>query len=111
MFNRHSGFYTADIVVLGAVRAPREYCCLVMPVVEAKRATQINLEREYRTLKQDGEAHKPNKVWVELDRILRTTKVREDSFCEEYTILNRYTDQWAIFDGSFPARMEKMPRL
>ena len=32
MFNRHShGLYKADIVVLVAVRSPKEYRCIVMP--------------------------------------------------------------------------------
>lgn len=38
MFNRHSSFYKADIVVLVAVRSPKEYSCVVLPVAVAEQS-------------------------------------------------------------------------
>ena len=49
MFNRCSGFYKADIVVLMSVKSPSEYSCVVLPWDKAEEAARINLDREYRT--------------------------------------------------------------
>lgn len=64
MFNRHSSFYKADIVILVRVKSPKEYSCIVLPVGIAEEAAQINLNRDYRTPRRDGKPKKPNKVWV-----------------------------------------------
>jgi hypothetical protein len=48
-FNRRTSYYKADLVVLVAVRSPREYSCVVLPVAEAERAAQLNLDHDYRT--------------------------------------------------------------
>ncbi len=45
MFNRRESFYKADIVVLVAVRSPREYRCIVLTTADAERAAQINRSR------------------------------------------------------------------
>src|SRR6476646_6717953 len=106
MFNRHSGFYTADIVVLVAVRSPREYCCLVMPVEAAEEAAEINLDREFRAPKRDGTAHKPHKVWIPLDPTPRETESKKPSYGRERQILNDHKDKWDIFDGGIRPRVE-----
>jgi hypothetical protein len=98
MFNRHSGFYTADIVVLVAVRSPKDYCCLVMSAEEAERAAQINLDREFRTLKADGTPHKPHKVWIPFDTTPRETHSKKPSYEKERKILNDHKNNWNIFD-------------
>jgi hypothetical protein len=67
MFNRRSSFYRATHVVLVAVRSPREYSCIALPADVAEEAAQLNLDRDYRALKRDGERKKPNKVWIELE--------------------------------------------
>jgi hypothetical protein len=61
MFNRcsTSSFYKAEIVMLVSVKSPREYSCLVLPVEIAEKASQVNLDREYRTPKKDGTPKKP----------------------------------------------------
>ena len=43
MFNRIASFYKADFVVLVAVKSPKEYSCVVLPVETAETAAQINL--------------------------------------------------------------------
>jgi hypothetical protein len=68
MFNRRQSFYKADIVVLVAVRSPRDYRCIVLTAADAERAANINLDRDYRTLTRKGEKKKPHKVWVLLQR-------------------------------------------
>jgi hypothetical protein len=106
MFNRHSGFYTADIVVLVAVQSPREYCCLIMPVEVAEHAAQINLDREFRTPKGDGTPHKPHKVWVPLGPTPRETELKKPSYEKERKILNQHKDNWAIFEESLRPQVE-----
>jgi hypothetical protein len=69
VFNQVSGFYRADIVVLVAVRTPTEYCCVVLPVAEAEKAAQINLDRDYRTTTLKGTSRQPYMIQVWLDRI------------------------------------------
>jgi hypothetical protein len=69
MFNRVEAFYTADIVALVAVRTPSEYRCVVLPLVEAEKTAQINLDRDYRTLTLAGASRSPNKTSIYLDRI------------------------------------------
>ena len=99
MFNRHSSFYKADIVVLVAVNSPREYSCVVFPVEDAEQAEQLNLDREFRTLTQKGTPHKPHKVWAFLDH-RPTTKdpSRQPLLDKEAELLGRYKDNWAILE-------------
>jgi hypothetical protein len=67
MFNRRSSFYRASHVILVAVRSPKVYSCVVLPVGVAEEAAQLNLDRDYRTPTREGKPKKPNKVWVELE--------------------------------------------
>ena len=47
IFNKHSSFYKAEIVVLVSAKSPKEYSCLVLPVEIAEKAAQMNLNRKY----------------------------------------------------------------
>jgi hypothetical protein len=69
----------ADIVVLVAVRSPREYRCIVLTAADAERAAQINLDRGYRTLTRSGEKKKPHKVWIHLQPAPREDKRPSES--------------------------------
>lgn len=93
MFNRRDSFYRADVVVLVAVKSPREYRCIVLPVGKAIEAADLNLDRGFRGRTKKGTPKKPNKVWVELDRSTgeRKQDPRRD---KERRILNRYEDAW-----------------
>jgi hypothetical protein len=95
MFNRCDGYFKAHVVVLVAVRTPSEYRCVVLPAPVAEKVAQLNLDREFRTAKLTGGAHKPGKVWVGLDSI---PKARDPNriplFRQELEILERYTDNW-----------------
>lgn len=42
LFNRVESFYKADLVVLVAVRSPREYSCVVMPIEKAEQAADLH---------------------------------------------------------------------
>lgn len=64
MFNRKTSFYTAQFVILAAVRTPHEYTCVVLPVKVAENLAQLNLDREFRTTTFKGTPHKPHKVWI-----------------------------------------------
>ena len=55
LFNkRDDGFYLASHVVFVAVRSPSEYRCFCVPVAEAERAAQQNLDGYYRLPKKNG---------------------------------------------------------
>lgn len=93
MFNRRSGFYRADIVVLVAVRSPREYRCVVLPVEAAEQAAQKNLDREYRTPTRNGARKKPSKVSVYLEPPIRNARRPSTLLDEESEILEKYKDE------------------
>jgi hypothetical protein len=42
IFNRVKGFYKADTVILVAVRSPKEYSCVVMPIGKAEKAANLH---------------------------------------------------------------------
>lgn len=103
MFNRTTGFYTAQFVILAAVRTPREYCCLVLPVKLAEDLAQINLDREFRTPTFKGTPHKPHKVWIYLDHVPKMRiQERLPSFKEEARMLQRFRDNWGVLDVAEP---------
>jgi len=97
MFNRKSSFYKADIVVLVAVRSPKDYCCIVLTVSSAEEAAQLNLDRDYRVPTKRVEPKKPYKVWVGLD-----PRPKENSIPlrdTERQILESHRDNWSILYG------------
>jgi hypothetical protein len=102
MFNRRSSFYKATHVVLVAVRSPKEYSCIVLPVDLAEQAAQLNLDRDYRTLTRNGERKKPNKVWVELEPRPNAQAQTIERCQNERGILASYRDEkgWARLVGS-----------
>lgn len=98
MFNRHSSFYRADVVVLVAVRTPSEYRCVVLPVAAAEEAAQMNVELSYRRAKRDGDKKKPGKVWLHLDESDRERRVELRD--QERDIFRKYRDVWGVLLGS-----------
>jgi hypothetical protein len=97
MFNRVESFYEANVVVLVAVRTPSEYRCVVLPMAEAEKAAQINLDRDYRTLTLAGETRSSGKTSIYLDRIPDVRDpARKPLFDDELKILRTYIDNWNI---------------
>jgi hypothetical protein len=96
MFNRRNSFYKANLIVLVGVRSAKDYSCVVLPVDEAERAAQLNLNREYRTLTRAGTAKKPHKVWIALESRPRA-KATDARFADERAVLASYRDEqgWA----------------
>jgi hypothetical protein len=92
MFNRRNSFYQANLVALVAVRSPKEYSCIVLPVFEAEQAAQLNLAREYRTLTRAGKPRQPHMVWIALEPRLRA-RASDARFAEERATLTRYRDE------------------
>lgn len=90
MFNRRSSFYRATHVILVAVRSPKEYSCIVLPVDVAEAAAQMNIDRDYRTLTRGGKPKKPGKVWLELEP--RPKARSSERFTKEREILAKYRD-------------------
>jgi hypothetical protein len=97
MFNHsRSAFYKAQIVVLVSVKSPTEYSCVVLPVREAEKAAQLNLDYAYRTPKKDGSPKKPGMVWVDLDYI-RPAKPEIRRLLEaEQGLLKPYRNKWDL---------------
>ena len=91
MFNRHSGFYTADMVALIAVKSPKDYYCVILKVTEAEEAAQMNLNRVLRTPKRDGMPRKPYKVWASVVWPANPGPLLD----EERKLLKTGEDNWA----------------
>jgi hypothetical protein len=96
MFNKHSSFYKAEIVVLVSAKSPKEYSCLVLPVEIAEKAAQMNLDREYRRPKKDGGPRAPYKVWMSFWTPPRMNASRKALLKEEQDLLKPYLDAWEI---------------
>jgi hypothetical protein len=93
MFNRSSGTFRANIVVLVCVKSPKEYQCIVLPIDIAEAAAQINLEYAYRTKKQDGTNKKPSMVWTAF-YIPKTTPEKHEQMKREQDLLQPYIEKW-----------------
>jgi hypothetical protein len=97
MYNSVESFYRAQVVVLVSVKSAHEYRCVVLPVREAEKAAQLNLDHSFRNLKKDGSMKKPGKVWTYLEY---NPKVRDGSRVPmletERDIIAKYLDNWDI---------------
>jgi hypothetical protein len=92
VFNRRKSFYTADVVVLVAIKAPMNYSCVVLPIDKAKEAVQLNLEYAYRTPTRTGEQKKPHLIWTYLEPSARERRI-EDRLVQERNILSAHRDE------------------
>jgi hypothetical protein len=92
MFNRRASFYKASHVALVAVRPPKEYSCIVLPVDVAEEAAQLSLDRDYRTLKRNGQKKKANKVFVTLEPGPNERAKTTEERVKERNILAKYRD-------------------
>jgi hypothetical protein len=97
MYNAADSFYKAQVVVLVCVKSAAEDLCVVLPVAQAERAAQLNLDHSYRNGKKDGSAKKPGKVYVSI-RYIPTPKdpARLPALKEEQAILEKYIGNWEI---------------
>lgn len=93
MFNRRKSFYNADIVILVAVRSPKKYSCVVLPISVAEQAAQMHLDSGFRKLKRDGQPKKPGKTRIDLEPLPGT----DDRWTKERELLALYRDErgWA----------------
>lgn len=95
MFNRHAGFYRAQIVVLVSVMSPSEYTCVILPLEVAERAAQMNLDYAYRTSKRDGSPKRPGKVWAYLNYVPRVKDTsRAQLIADEQQLLRSFVNKW-----------------
>jgi hypothetical protein len=99
MFNRLESFYTADIVVLVAVRSPGNYSSIVLPIKEAEQAAQLHLDANWRgerAFRRDGQPKKPGKMWVALEPPTHA-RAGDARWVEERALLANYRDKrrWA----------------
>jgi hypothetical protein len=106
IFNRSAtSIYRAEIVVLVAVRSPKHYRWIAMPIMEAGKAAQMNLDRDFRTPRLSGspDPKKPGKVWLQLDHTpKRRTKDKnlanqlDSLLAQERDIVASYIDNWTV---------------
>lgn len=97
MFNRGSGFYKAEFVVLVSVKSPAQYACVVLRLETAEKLVQMNLDYAFRNLKKDGQPKKAGKMWGWLDYIPNTKNVAKVAALKaEQGILKKHRDQWDI---------------
>jgi hypothetical protein len=99
MFNRRKSFYKADFVVLVGIRSVTDYRCVILPIREAEKAAQANLDREYRTPTLSGQERKPHKVWAWLDPAPLEHKRTPDTLKlvrKERAILSKYEGDWGV---------------
>jgi hypothetical protein len=97
MFNKASGFYKAQIVILVAVRSPTDYKCVVLPEPIAEKAAQINLAYAYRIPKKNNAPKKPGKVWVALDYLPKARDASKIPLMKaEQELIKPFVDNWSI---------------
>lgn len=97
VFNRSSGHYRAEVVILVCVKSPSEYVSIVMPVAKAEEAAQLNLDL-FRMSKPDGGIKKPGKMWCSLDYIPKTkSEQRKTILVKEQGIILPHKDAWNVF--------------
>ena len=93
--NSRSAFYKAQIVALVSVRSPTQYSCVVLPVKEAEKAAQLNLDYAYRTLKPDGSRKKPGKLYVSLGYIPKPRDASKTPLLKaEQRLLKPHINNW-----------------
>jgi hypothetical protein len=94
VFNRVDGFFKADFAILVCVKDLKDYVCVVLPILEAENAAQLNLDL-FRMPKPDGSAKKPGKMWCELDYIPKTKNdKRKQILIQEQSIIGAHKDKW-----------------
>lgn len=97
MYNSVESFYQAQVIVLVSIKSASEYKCVVLPVKEAEKAAQLNLDHSFRNLKMDGTKKKPGKVWVDLNYIAKVRDQRRLPALEaEQEIIKRHIDNWDL---------------
>ena len=97
MFNTAKSFYRAEYVVLVAVRAPSDYCCLVLPEADAEKAAQMNIEYSFRTKLKNGDAKKPGKAWTYLEYVMMTKdETKRKAMQSEQEFLRPFVNRWDL---------------
>lgn len=94
LFNGKSDFaLKADVIVLVAVKSPSEYRAVVLPIDEAERAAQLNMDGYYRQPKPGGGKRQPGKIWCHLEAAAnpRKDKPLKD---QEQALLRKYEGAW-----------------
>lgn len=96
VFNRKQSAYTADYVAFVAVKSPSNYRCFVLPVHDAEKLAQINLDRYYRQpRKRDGGRRKAGKMWVHPEP--RPRERRQDKKLDaERGLLKNSEGSWSL---------------
>ena len=101
MFNRVSGFYKAEVVVLVCVKTLTCYKCVVFPLRVATDAAELNLKSEYRTLKRDGSPKRAGRVYASLGYTPKALDASKMPLREaEQRLLSQYLERWDLEEMS-----------
>ena len=95
----------ADVVVLLAVKAPSQYRAVVLPVAQAEKAAQMNIDGYYRLPKEGGGKRTPSKVWIELEPSARPRTLNPARDAERALLLE-HVDAWATLGGLLDEQCE-----
>jgi hypothetical protein len=96
VFNQKDSFYHAQYVALVAVRSPKEYRCFVMPVEQAEKVAQYNLDGYYRQRSErDGRIRKPGKMWRYVEKPERE-RINKPTLEKERGIIQKWEDFWNL---------------
>ncbi|SIN65724.1 hypothetical protein SAMN02745824_1539 [Parasphingorhabdus marina DSM 22363] len=99
LFNSRSEFaLKADVVVLLAVNSPSKYRAIILPVLIAEKAAQMNISGYYRQPKDSGERRKPHKVWTDLEPAANPRKANASKDAER-ALLKKFENQWQTLGG------------
>jgi hypothetical protein len=97
MYNSVESFYRAQVVILVSVKSASDYKCVVLPVDEAEKAAQLNLDHSFRNPKADGSKKKPGKAWASLGYIPKPKDASRLPLLQaEQDIIKKYIDNWEI---------------
>jgi hypothetical protein len=96
IFNQYAdGFFQAEIVVLVALKSPKEYRCIVMPLETAEKAFQLQLWY-WTTPTKKGTVKKPARAWAFLDDA--AGREANPQLVQEREILRQHEDKWSVLE-------------
>lgn len=100
MFNSKVDFaFKAEVIILVAVNSPSKYRAIVMPVEDAERAAQINLDGYHRQEKVKGGKRAPSKIWTDLEGPVKPRKANPFKE-EEREYIKKFEGLWDSLGGT-----------
>lgn len=96
-FNSKDSFYKAQYVALVAVKSPQSYRCFILPLAQAEKMAQLNLDGYYRKPgRRYGRRLRPGKMWRDIERPEKARTKAQVHEVKERKIIKRYEDCWDL---------------